>query len=627
MCGIAGILHFDIIRPVEENTLLMMRDAMAHRGPDGSGNFLETSVGLAHRRLSILDLSENGKQPFSTPDGRYHITYNGEIFNFRELRKNLENLGYGFRSNTDTEVLLYMYQQYGGDALPQLNGMFAFAIWDSHAKEVFIARDRVGIKPLYYAIYNGTFYFASEPKALFAAGVPAILNEEAFAELLLFRYIAGEQTTFKYVKRLLPGHAMLIKGERIQISRWWDLPKIIESNRENLPQDSFKWFEETFYSSVAYRTISDVPVGVMISGGLDSNSVAAALHHEGFKNLASFTVTFDEKAYNEGPLAKLAAKKFGLRYYDIEVKGEELYDLLVEASWYHDEPLVHQNDAQMLALAKYAKKYVTVLLSGEGADELMGGYYRYKPLEHHKILQRLHVVSNMIRLLPGKDIVNRFDKLGRYVADSRLNSLILLNVANIYPQDLAEFGISIDPEQFEYRHRILQEARSIYPAEPARQAMYLDLFTHMSSVLDRNDRMTMGASIECRMPFLDYRFLEMIPALPSDLLLKGKKGKWLMFNSIGKHLPEEVRKFRKLGFSVPWEEYMRENKIFKEFINQIESEEVFHLPIFEKLSSKKIKSLFQQQNPVSQAIVRQLFMLSIWHKTYFSVFKGSKVSV
>lgn len=626
MCGIAGILHFDCARPVEETTLTTMRDIMVHRGPDGAGNFLEMSIGLAHRRLSILDLSENGRQPFSTPDGRYHITYNGEIFNFKELRHNLKNIGFRFRSDSDTEVLLYLYQQYGADALHQLNGMFAFAIWDSHAKELFIARDRVGVKPLYYAIQNDTFYFASEPKALFAAGIPATLNEEAFAELLLFRYIAGEQTTFKHVKRLLPGHTLRIKDGRIQIFRWWNLPEIIQRNREKLPKDPFQWFEETVYSSVSYRTISDVPVGVMLSGGLDSSSVAAALHHQGFFDLASFTVTFDETEYNEGPLAQAVAKEFGLRYHDMKVEGEELYNLLSEASWYHDEPLVHQNDAQMLALAKYAKKYVTVLLSGEGADELMGGYFRYKPLAYHKALQGLHFVSELIRLLPGKDIVNRFDKLSRYVADSKLNSLVLLNVANIYPSDLTEFGISIDPAQFEYRNQILEEARIIYSKEPARQAMYIDMFTHMSSVLDRNDRMTMGASIECRVPFLDYRFLEMIPALPSDLLLKGKKGKWLLFNSIGKRLPEAVRRFRKLGFSVPWEEYIRSNEIFREFINQLESEGVFHLPIFEKLPVKKLKSLFQQQNPVSQVLVRHLFMMSIWQKAYLDEFKGLKVT-
>lgn len=626
MCGIAGIIHFDKNRMVDECSIMSMSNIMLHRGPDGSGHYIESFIGLAHRRLSILDLSDNGKQPFKSHDGRFIITYNGEIFNYKELRIELENLGFLFRSGTDTEVLLCMYEYYGEKALERLNGMFSFAIWDSLQQKLFIARDRVGIKPLYYSVYNSTMYFASEPKALFAAGVPTELNGDAFSELLLFRYIAGEQTTFKHVQRLLPGHSILVNQGQIEIKRWWNLPEIIKNNREALPKDPFEWFERTLYSSVAYRTISDVPVGVMLSGGLDSSSIAAALHHNGSQDLASFTVTFDEQEYNEGPLANEIADTYGLQYHSLQVKGEELSNLLSEASWFHDEPLVHQNDAQMLALSKYAKKHVSVLLSGEGGDELMGGYFRYKPLAYPVSLQYLHFAANLVKYLPGKDIVNRFDKLSRYVSDCRLDSLVLLNVANVYPNDFKRLGVNINLDQFEYRNKVLKEARSIYPNEPARQAMYLDLFTHMSSVLDRNDRMTMGASIECRVPLLDYRFLEMIPALPSNFLLKGKKGKWLLFNSIGKKLPDSVRKFRKLGFSVPWEQYIRSNDVFLDFINNLDKSDVFNLPVVSEMSGKQIKTLFKDKSPVGESIVRHLFMLSIWQKNYFSEFKALKTA-
>ncbi|MBV6429345.1 MAG: Asparagine synthetase [glutamine-hydrolyzing] 1 [Haliscomenobacter sp.] len=622
MCGIAGILYFDRGRYVDTPTLLAMRDTMRHRGPDGEGIYTAPSIGLAHRRLSILDLSASGKQPFSTPDGRYHIIFNGEIFNYQELRSSLESEGYQFRSKTDTEVLLYMFVKYGEAVLEKLNGMFAFAVWDNQTKNLFIARDRVGIKPLYYAVHDHTFYFASEPKAIFAAGVPFDLNEKAFTELLLFRYIAGEQTTFQHIRRLLPGHCMTVEGASVQVHRWWNLPEKIRANRERLPTNPYEWFSETFYSATQYRTISDVPIGLMLSGGLDSSSLAVALHDNGHKDLASFTVTFDDPKYNEGPLAKLVAEQFGFNYHEVALEGDQLLNTLGEASWLYDEPLVHQNDAQMLALAHHAKQFVTVLLSGEGGDELMGGYFRYKPLNHITWLKAASLFAQQISKLPSKDIVNRFEKLSRYLSDPRTNSLVLLNVSNIYPVDLAAYGISVDLEQFEYRNKVLREAQSLYPKEPARQAMYLDLFTHMSSLLDRNDRMTMGASIECRVPFLDYRLLEMIPALPSNLLLKGKKGKWLLFNSIGKRLPEEVRKFRKLGLSVPWEEYMRDNEVFLEFINHLGSDHVFELPVFEQFSGRKVKSLFQQQHPIGAIMVRHLFMLSVWQRTYLSKFKG-----
>lgn len=621
MCGIAGIIHFEDLQDASGKTVQAMLDVLRHRGPDGEGLYCDRQLAFGHRRLAILDLSDNGKQPFISRDGRFVITYNGEIFNYKELRSELEMLGYTFHSETDTEVLLYMYEQYGENALDRLNGMFAFAVWDKHRQKLFIGRDRVGIKPLYYAIYKDTLYFASEPKAIFTAGVPTDLNEDAFTELLLFRYIAGEQTTFQHIRRLLPGHCMTVERASVQIHRWWNLPEKIRANRERLPKNPYEWFSETFYSAAQYRTISDVPIGLMLSGGLDSSSLAAALHDNGHKDLASFTVTFDDPKYNEGPLAKLVAEQFGFNYHEVALEGDQLLNTLGEASWLYDEPLVHQNDAQMLALAHHAKQFVTVLLSGEGGDELMGGYFRYKPLNHIAWLKAASLFSRQISKLPSKDIVNRFEKLSRYLSDPKTNSLVLLNVSNIYPIDLAAYGISVDLEQFEYRNKVLREAQSLYPKEPARQAMYLDLFTHMSSVLDRNDRMTMGASIECRVPFLDYRLLEMIPALPSKYLLPGKKGKKLLINSVGRKLPEQIRSFRKLGFSVPWEEYMRGNDTFVQFQENILSNSVFNLPVFNHVSPDRLKQQFNNRNPVGEMIVRQIFMLSMWRKYYLDKFQ------
>jgi asparagine synthase (glutamine-hydrolysing) len=618
MCGISGVLQLQSKQPIEEQKLNAMLQVLRHRGPDGEGIFIDSYIGLGHRRLSILDLSENGKQPFSSYDNRLTITYNGEIFNFKELRADLEKRGYKFRSGTDTEVLLYMYDYYGEDALDQLNGMFAFAIWDKQNQKLFIARDRVGIKPFYYSIYNGTLYFASEPKAIFAAGIPADLNDSSFTELLLFRYVAGEQTVFKHVKRLLPGHSITIENGQISNRRWWNLSDKILTNREKLPKNPFEWFSETFSSAVQYRTISDVPVGLMLSGGLDSSSIAASLQDNGHKELAAFTVIFEDPMYNEGPLAKAIAEKFGFDYHGIALEGTDLFNMLEEAAWLYDEPLVHQNDAQMLALSKYAKKHVTVLLSGEGADELMGGYFRYKALMYPFILNTLHHLSPILQKLPGSGIVNRFDKLSRYLKEISPESLVLFNVSTLYPYDLNQLGVKIDLEQFEYRISILKEAQSLYPKELSRQAMYLDLFTHMSSVLDRNDRMTMGASIECRVPFLDYRFLEMIPALPSDCLLKGKKGKWLLFNSVSKRLPDSVRNFRKLGFSVPWSNYMNNNSRFMSYLENFENDDIFGLPVFNKMNPALVKSLYKKGYPVGETLIRNFFMMSIWNKAYLS---------
>lgn len=618
MCGIAGILHFDRSQLVNMDCLVSMRDTLIHRGPDGAGIHIDKEVGLAHRRLSIIDLSERGHQPFYSPDRRYVIIFNGEIFNFKELRNDLKSFGVQFVSESDTEVLLRLFIKYGQNCLDKLNGMFAFAVWDSVERSLFIARDRVGVKPLYYSQFQDTFYFASEPKALFTAGVEPDINNQVMPELLLFKYVAGEKTVFRHVNRLLPGHCMTIKEGVIRTTRWWNLPGKIRENGESLPSNPFKWFEEIFYSSVKYRTISDVPVGVMLSGGLDSSSVAAALQKNGEKNLAAFTFVFDDPLYNEGPLAKLVAARFGLDLHTVDLKYETLINSLEEAAWLYDEPLVHQNDAQMLALSKEAKKFVTVLLSGEGADEFMGGYVRYKPLNHHRVLKLAGLAAKVLKWGSDNGIVNRFDKLDRYLKDDRLSSLLLLNASNVYPADLLKYGVKIDIDSFVYRNAIAKEAQELYPTEPARQAMYADLFIHMASVLDRNDRMTMGASIECRVPFMDYRLMEMIPAMPSEILLKGKKGKFLLFNSVAAQLPKEVLSFRKLGFSVPWEKYMAEEDMFRENIQQIQSGSLNDL--FPELNVKKLITDYKGNDSFSSAMVRQLIMTNTWKENYLKRF-------
>jgi asparagine synthase (glutamine-hydrolysing) len=615
MCGIAGIFHLDFIKNADINVLNRMSISISHRGPDGSGVYVEGPVALAHRRLSILDLSDNGKQPFISDSGRFVILYNGEIFNFLELKMALIADGIKFKSNSDTEVLLYMYIKHGKKCLEMLNGMFAFVIWDNLEKRIFIARDRIGVKPFYYAIHENTFYFSSEPKALFAAGVPKIFDEKNIQELLLFKYVAGENTCFQNVRRLLPGHIINIIDGELKFERWWSLAEKIRINRERLPKNPYQWFEETFYSSVSYRTISDVPIGLMLSGGLDSGSIAAALHYNGNKDMAAFTVQFEEKEYNEEPLAKLVAEKFGLKYHSLSLKGSELFDSLIQASYFHDEPLIHQNDAQMLALSRYAKQYVSVLLSGEGGDEFMGGYVRYKPLQYYKSLKFAGKAIQILKYFSKNGIVNRFDKLSRYLKGNDIEELILLNASSIYPNDFKKLDFTTDLSNLKYRQAILSEASELYPAEPARQAMYTDLFIHMASVLDRNDRMTMGAGIECRVPFMDYRLMEMIPALPSNYLLKEKKGKYLLVNSVAKKLPQEVLSFKKLGFSVPWERYMKEDERFADCFNRIKAGSLRDV-----IGDLDVSPLFTnhiQNETVKKALLRQLLMLQIWKDINF----------
>lgn len=614
MCGIAGIIHFDKQKVVDEAILVQMRDSMAHRGPDGCGFTIDNNVGFGHRRLSIIDLSANAQQPFRSSNGLYNIVFNGEIFNYLELKGELIKKGYNFRTVSDTEVLITLYEEYGEQMLCKLNGMFAFAIHDKKADKIFIARDRVGVKPFYYSIQNNTFYFASEPKAIISAGVNKLFNDECRDELLIYRYISGERTIFKHIKRLLPGRSITIQNGNYFIKRWWDLPSIIRENRENLPYNPFEWFEETFYSSVNYRTISDVPVGLMLSGGLDSGSIAVALGYNNQKNISSFNIGFNDKLYDESHLAKLVSDKFDLSFNSMQLEGDQLFDNLIQATWFHDEPLVHQNDAQMLALAKWAKEKVTVLLSGEGGDELMGGYVRYKPLNYYSSLKFAGYIGGLVKNFKTDDIVNRFDKISRYTKGNNLREMTMLNALNVYPNDFHNMGFSFSEKFSRYRLDTQLEAEGIYPKEPARQAMYTDLFIHMSSVLDRNDRMTMGGGIECRVPFLDYRLLEMIPALPSNSLLKGKKGKFLLANSIAQKLPNEVIKFKKLGFSVPWDEYFKKNMAFQEMFENIKKGS-----LNEFIGEYNFHKNIDPNSEFQKLLMRQLLMLEFWRVYYYNI--------
>ncbi|HYX82069.1 MAG TPA: asparagine synthase (glutamine-hydrolyzing), partial [Gemmatimonadales bacterium] len=369
MCGICGIVHPDPTYPIDTARLIAMRDIMEHRGPDDAGAYVGPGVGLGSRRLAILDLSPRGRMPMMTPDGRFQIVYNGEVYNYRELRTALETRGVRFATNTDTEVILKLFVALGPAMLDRLNGMFAIAIWDSQERTLFCARDRLGVKPLYYAIQDGAFCFASEEKALFAAGVRGAFDPATWEELLCFRYIAGERTPYVGVRRLLPGHFLIWRDGALRTTRWWNLSGRSPAIRTSSQREAAEWFRETFDDSVRLRRISDVPVGVLLSGGLDSGSIATSLAAQAGDGIASFTVRFAEPEYDEGSVARLTASKVRLEHHELVVSPGELMARVRHASWLNDEPLVHASDLHILAIAEYAKPRVTVLLSGEGGDE------------------------------------------------------------------------------------------------------------------------------------------------------------------------------------------------------------------------------------------------------------------
>jgi asparagine synthase (glutamine-hydrolysing) len=615
MCGINGILHLQSQKKVDSRILTKMRDSLEHRGPDDKGLFIEKNIGLGHRRLSILDVTSAGHQPFLSEDERFVMVYNGEIYNFKEFYPELKSSGFDIRTNSDTEVLLKLFQLHGLKMLNRLNGMFAFAIWDKQEKKLTVVRDRMGVKPLYYSFHNETFYFASEQKALFKAGIPLKIAQDGLEEYIFNRFVAGEDTLYQNVKKLLPGHIMTIhEGGKVTIQKWWDLKKEIQN--QSKINDPVEWFRETFDDSVRLRMVSDVPVGVLLSGGLDSSSILASLNHQNHKNIQTFNIGFKEEEHNESHLAKMMSDKYGYEFNSTQLEDDNLYDNLLSSTYFQDEPIMHLNEPHLLAISQLAKPKVKVLLSGEGADELMGGYVRYKALQYPSILYSIAAIGNLDLF----EKTPRYEKLVRYSQINKKSELVLFNGSNIYPNDISKtFGIENTPKN-KYRKKIYKEAKSLYPDNLRRQALYFDQHTYLCSLLDRNDRSTMGASIECREPFLDQRLIVGLGSLDDKWLFTGKKGKFILKTAMEERLPEEILKFKKVGLSAPWADYLTKSPAFKDELDSFSKSDLFKMPYFENINSQKLIHSLQKGNFKITPFVMPLFMMHIWMKSYANKF-------
>jgi asparagine synthase (glutamine-hydrolysing) len=497
----------------------------------------------------------------------------------------------------------------GPRMLERLNGMFAFAIWDENERTLFMARDRLGIKPVYYAFHDGGLFFASEQKALFTAGVPRQFDRNVWEELLCFHFVSGERTAFTGVRRLLPGHCLFWKDGVSQIKRWWNLADRALAQRENLPKDVAVWFRDTFDSAVNLERAGDVPIGVLLSGGMDSGSVAASLATQAGSGMSGFTVRSANPGYDEGPMAQQVADRWQLKFHDLEVAPHELLTLLRWASWLNDQPLAHANDIHLLAVSKYARSRVTVLLSGEGGDELLGGYERYQPLRHPMLLNAARPF--LPRLTSAVNLNGRLWNLSRYLKLGSVDRFILFNACEILPEDLEMLGMkpSLD---FPYREAVLSEAKALYPDEPMRQAMYYDQHTHLCSILERNDRMTMGASIECRVPFFDYRLVETLAALPSSMLHSSRKSQYILRRSIGMRLPQAALRYRKWGFGLPWSHYFRQIKELRDLVSELPDTSIIMNGPFILSRIKKMVSNFENGDDTNEPLIRQLVMLTVW---------------
>ena len=555
MCGITGLLLRNA--PCDPETLSRMRDLVTHRGPDDAGNFIDGALGLGHRRLSIIDLG-GGHQPMSTADGRYVIAFNGEIYNYRELRRDLEAQGARFRTNSDTEVILHLHALKGDAAPISLNGIFAYALWDRQSRRLLLVRDRAGIKPLYYTASQRGLAFGSEIKSLFASGLlqPA-MNEGHVAEYLLFRQVAGPENLFRDVVSLPPGHLLAVTEDHVEAPRaFWrasDLPApFVGSYAEAVDA-----VDLALRGAVDRQLMADVPLGTFCSGGIDSSLTTAMASQLAGKQINTFSVGFDEPGYDESDYARMAAEACGTRHHELRIGEARFAELLPKLIWHHDLPLNFANSVHIFAVSELARQNVTVVLTGEGADELFGGYPRYSI---PRITQALSAVPEVLRsalsgvLLRTPD--HRLRRIGAML-QRPLSDALLYNSTGIRP-DVVERLLCARPGDDALAVRrgmvaaALQRHGSVYGA-----VAQLDFETYLVSILNRQDKMSMATSLEARVPFLDNEIIDLARSLPQPFKQTLRHRKRVLKDVARRYLPADIVDRRKSGFGVPLPEWFR----------------------------------------------------------------------
>jgi len=567
MCGICGVVALNG-KKVSERIVTSMRDTMIHRGPDDAGTWVGGPVGLGNRRLSILDLTSAGHQPMISTDGASAISYNGEVYNYKSLRQDLSRKGFRFRSESDTEVVLAAYQAWGLDSIPRLDGMFAFAIWDSRLRRLVLTRDRMGIKPLYYAVQEGELGFSSEIKALLI-WKPSLreLRAKALEEHLIFRDVAGEQTLFQNVYRLLPGHVLVTEGGTIRTQGYWSLPFGNTTNEDReVPGPDLLW---SLKESIALQMVSDVPVGTLCSGGLDSSLVTALASDGRNQRMHSFAVGFRGFEGDESRYAGLVADHVGTDHHLLEATPTSFADDLVSLVRHNDEPLGHENSVFVYQICRLAKENgVTVVLTGEGADELFAGYSHVAFARRLSNLRRWHSspLSGIALRWGGSLSPHRLIRWA-YALGGSEDDLVLFSTAYVAASFVAILLGQRPALGFEYRRQILSQTQGMPLPDRVR---WMDLATYLPPILVRQDKMSMAASVEARVPFLGNQVVDWACIKPLNRLISQGMGKAPLRDIARPFLPGVTLKRPKNGFAVPFDQWSHSSPRLASMIRMLE---------------------------------------------------------
>ncbi len=547
-----------------------MADTIYHRGPDDEGYYVSGSIGLGFRRLAIIDL-QRGHQPVANEDGSVQIIFNGEIYNYQELREFLIGKGHMFKTQSDTEVIVHLYEELGPQCLEKLRGMFAFAIWDEKTKSLFLARDRVGIKPLYYSLTDTSLVFASEIKAILAD--PSIAREiapEMIDRFLTFLYVPGQETLLKGIRKLAPGHYLLVKNGKAVIEQYWDLRFVGTTGRQTL-KNAEADLASLLAEAVELHMIADVPVGVLLSGGVDSTGVLSLAVNGTGKEISSFTVGFSGgQVADERPYAKLAANTFGTKHYEMTISAKDFADFLPQYVWHMEEPVCEPPAIALYYVSKLARNHVKVLLSGEGGDEAFAGYSNYRNLVW---LERVKCGLSPLngaaaRGLSFADSLLHFPGIAKYVPlmNDRFPDYYYSRTSNPHRNTgnrlgkvySADFARTIDRE---HSLEPVRELQAHVRGQNTLDAMlYIDTKTWLpDDLLIKADKMTMANSVELRVPLLDHRVLEFAASLPPSFKLNGFNLKYILKSVLSQKIPKEIRNRKKTGFPVPYESWLRDD--------------------------------------------------------------------
>ncbi len=625
MCGICGKVALGREQRVDPLIVKRMARTLAHRGPDDEGMHVDPQAVLGHTRLSIIDLN-TGQQPICNEDRTVWVVYNGEIYNFRELRHELTARGHVFSTATDTEVLVHLYEEYGSEFISKLSGMFAFALWDSKEKVLLLARDRVGIKPLYYCLTRDCLLFASEIKALLVDPATAReIDPQGIDHFLTFFYMPGDKTLFRHIWKLDPGHYLVLKDGRVQIHQYWDLQFRTEKRNGSLRALTTE-LVELLGETVRNHMISDVPVGVLLSGGVDSTAMLSFAASQSDEEVRTFTIGFqDEQFPDERPYARLAARAFGTKHYEMTISAKDFADFLPAYVWHMEEPVFEPPAVALYYVTKLAKEHVKVLISGEGGDEAFAGYRNYGKILW---LEKLKAAGEPWVTLAAATF-QQLSRVRRFARARKYQALMRMPLQDYY------YSLTSNPSAFFNRSRnelttrdfqgrldpdysrrfIRQRFTSVGHLDLLSQMLYVDTKTWLpDDLLIKADKMTMANSVELRVPLLDHKVLEFGASLPSHLKVHNFTTKYILKRALGSRVPKQILNRKKMGFPVPIASWMRNE--LRAFVWEVLTDpRTRSRGYFEQ---RTIQNLLEKDAKTGghEAELFSLLVLELWHRRF-----------